>query len=40
MEHETALPEDDNGGITRDGVLLFLCGKICGWLDDERGFDG
>lgn len=25
MEHETALPEDGDGGITRDGMLLFLC---------------
>ncbi len=24
MEHETALPEDGDGGITRDGMLLFF----------------
>lgn len=41
MEHETALPEDGDGGITRDGMLLFLClAKYAGGVDDERDFGG
>ncbi len=40
MEHETALPEDGDGGITRDGMLLFCVVKYTGGVDDERDFGG